>query len=96
MAGGGPITSLPPKVLAGLAKSLAGFARMPEAFAQAHIVARGGKAPEEDGLGAVARGRLLKMLSDEVLAEWSEVADDAAADDDARPSRDPPKRASGK
>ena len=83
-AGGGNqqyVTSLPKQVLARLARSLATFATMPEEFAQAHIVARGQQAPPLDGRGALTRGRLLKILSDEVLAEWG-GPDGAGADDD--------------
>ena len=82
-AGGGNqqyVTSLPKQVLARLARSLATFATMPEEFAQAHIVARG-QQPPMDGRGALTRGRLLKILSDEVLAEWG-GPDGAGADDD--------------
>ena len=83
-AGGGNqqyVTSLPKQVLARLARSLATFATMPEEFAQAHIVARGQQPPPMDGRGALTRGRLLKILSDEVLAEWG-GPDGAGADDD--------------
>ena len=69
MAGGGPITSLPKHVLAGLARSLAVYSGMPEEIAWGHIKARGFTPPELDGQGAKMRGALLKILANEVLDE---------------------------
>jgi hypothetical protein len=53
-----------------LARSLAVFATMPGEFAQAHIKARGFD-PPPNGSVRLVRGRLLKILSDEVLSESS-------------------------
>ena len=53
-----------------LARSLAVFATMPGEFAEAHIKARG-FAPPPNGSVRLMRGRLLKILSDEVIAESS-------------------------
>ena len=53
-----------------LARSLAVFATMPGEFAQAHIKARGFDSPP-NGSVRLVRGRLLKILSDEVLSESS-------------------------
>lgn len=66
---GGPISSLPKHVLAGLAKSLAVYSGMPEEIAWGHIKARGGTPPPLDGKGAKMRGALLKVLAEEVLDE---------------------------
>ena len=52
------------------ARSLAVFATMPGEFAEAHIKARG-FAPPPNGSVRLMRGRLLKILSDEVIAESS-------------------------
>jgi hypothetical protein len=53
-----------------LARSLAVFATMPGEFAEAHIKARGFN-PPPNGSVRLVRGRLLKILSDEVLSESS-------------------------
>lgn len=53
-----------------LARSLAVFATMPGEFAEAHIKARG-FVPPPNGSVRLMRGRLLKILSDEVIAESS-------------------------
>jgi hypothetical protein len=53
-----------------LARSLAVFATMPGEFAEAHIKARGFD-PPPNGSVRLVRGRLLKILSDEVLSESS-------------------------
>lgn len=76
MAGGGPITSLPKHVLAGLARSLAVYSGMPEEIAWGHIKARGFTPPELDGQGAKMRGALLKILANEVLDENGKTTDD--------------------
>jgi len=76
MAGGtGPITSLPKHVLDSLAQSLAVYSGMPEEIAWGHIKVRGFEPPELDGRGALMRGALLKILSDEVLAEAKNSAE---------------------
>ena len=70
---GGPISTLPKHVLAGLAKSLAVYSGMPEEIAWGHIKARGGIPPPLDGKGAKMRGALLKVLAEEVLDENGNV-----------------------
>jgi len=69
-----PITSLSSESLAGLAKGLHQLARMPAEFVEAHIKARGFE-PPQNSRGPLLRGRLLKILSDEVLNENGEIAD---------------------